>query len=443
MKEDKCFDTVTEQKVEIPDWRRGQESLVMMSPRPLKLAMLGIGGSEATPPEGIEAEVISVSDFEELEQRKEEVKGKIVSFNCHWKGYPTTVAYRAYGADKASAFGALAVLVRSVSPDSMNAPHAGTLEYSGKQKQIPACCLSEEASTLLHRLCKRGKKVIVRLKMDSKYMANRLSRNIIAELKGTNYPDEVIAIGGHIDSWDVGTGAHDDAQACIATWEAVRVLHRLKLRPKRTIRVICWVDEEMKGCGNLAYKKSLSETDIAKHVAAIETDWGVAQAQGFEFLGCQEAVPLLKQVGQLLLPLRADKILLTGRTGVDIEPLSDAGIPCLLLRPTNLFATSGYWKYHHCEGDTFDKINRKDLEQNVSVLAVMAYVLADMPIPLPRGPKAEMVDKEMAWPSQEFLTNILEKSLPSHDTIIQQENDGNPGPTKKQKTSATLFPQRD
>eukprot|EP00808_Paulinella_micropora_P017318 g61645.t1 len=400
MKADKCFDSVTQQPVEIPHWVRGQELCEMTAPRACRLAMLGVGGSVPTPPDGLTAEVLSVETFEELEARKHEVKGKIVNYCCKWQGYPATVSYRVLGADRASKHGAVAVLINSISSDSMNAPHTGVLEYRGDAPPIPAAALSVEASSLLHRLCKRGKAVSVKLLMRGQNLARRASRNVLAELRGTETPQEVVVLGGHIDSWDVGTGAHDDAQGCIAAWEAARLLHQLGLRPRRTLRVVLWVDEENGGCGSAAYKKHLEPAQLAQHVAAIETDLGVSMSSGFEFKGSEGAAKLLKQIGKLLEqpPLCAGRILLSGNTGVDIECLSDVGVPCLLLRGSDFFAHTGYWKYHHCEGDTFDKIDQKELEQNVAVLAAMAFILADMPLTLPRGELAKPVHKAVAWP---------------------------------------------
>src|ERR1041384_1276197 len=239
------LDNVRKEKVMVPHWVRGEESLELLTPVPRKLQMLGLGNSIATPGEGITAEAIVVRNFFELGRLGEQVRGKIVVYNAPYVDYGTTVSYRLEGASRAARFGAVAALVRSITPVSLQTPHTGAMNYDPNQPKIPVAAVTIEVAELVQRMNDRGERPRLKLKMEAKFLPDAESANVIAEVKGTEKPDEVIVIGGHFDSWDVGQGAHDDGGGCIVAWEAVRLLKELGLRPRRTIRVVLYTNENM------------------------------------------------------------------------------------------------------------------------------------------------------------------------------------------------------
>src|SRR5690606_3133934 len=251
-----------------------------IEPRRQELPMLGLGGSIATPPEGITAEVLVVSSFDELERRAAEAAGAIVLFDVPFTTYGETVRYRTEGAIAAARAGAVASLIRSVGPYSPATPHTGTMRYEEGVPRIPHAALSLEDALLLRRLAERGQTPVVTLTMGAQTEPDALSRNVVAELRGSERPEEVVVIGGHIDSWDVGQGAVDDGGGCVVAWEAVRLLKDLGLRPRRTIRVVLWTNEENGLRGALAYRDSVA-AEIENHVLAVESDGGVFAPVGF------------------------------------------------------------------------------------------------------------------------------------------------------------------
>ncbi|MCH8328384.1 MAG: M20/M25/M40 family metallo-hydrolase, partial [Candidatus Marinimicrobia bacterium] len=239
------LDNVHGEAVIVPHWVRGKESARLLSPRNQPLNILGLGRSVGTPWRGIKAEVLVVGSFEELDARSTEAAGKIVLYNVPFTTYGETVQYRSRGAVEAAKHGALAVLVRSVTPHSLNTPHTGAMSnYPDDGIKIPAAAVTVEDAMMMQRMADRGETLVVRLKMGAKTLPDASSRNVVAEITGSEFPDEVIVMGGHIDSWDVGTGAMDDAGGCVAAWEALNLLKELGLRPRRTVRVVMWTNEE-------------------------------------------------------------------------------------------------------------------------------------------------------------------------------------------------------
>ena len=231
------LDNVRGEKVMVPHWVRGEESLEITAPRPMKLAMLGLGNSVGTPAQGITAEAVVVRNFTELDALGERVRGKIVVYNVPFTNYGATVQYRSSGPSRAARYGAVAAIVRSITPISLQSPHTGGLNYDLQQPKIPAAAISIEGAEMLQRMHDRGERTTLRLKMEAKFLPDAESANVIAELRGSEKPDEIVLVAGHYDSWDVGQGAHDDGGGCIIAWEAVRLLKELGLRPRRTIRV--------------------------------------------------------------------------------------------------------------------------------------------------------------------------------------------------------------
>ncbi|HZM97794.1 MAG TPA: M28 family metallopeptidase [Pyrinomonadaceae bacterium] len=367
------LDNVRPEKVMVPHWVRGEESLEMLTPVPRKLTMLGLGNSIGTPARGITAEVVVVRNFEELDRLGQGARGKIVVYNAAFTNYGATVRYRGQGASRAASYGAVAALVRSITPVSLQTPHTGAMQYDPAQPQIPVAAITIEAAELLQRMHDRGDRPTVRLKMEAKFLPDAESANVIAEVKGTERPDEIVLISGHYDSWDVGQGAHDDGGGCIMAWEAARLLKELGLRPKRTIRVVLYTNEENGLRGGNAYRDAY-RAELSKHVLAIESDSGTYKPEGF---GLATTAPLqlrsnLQEIAKLLAGIGADSIEANGG-GADIGPIMREGVPGANLNVEG----SRYFDIHHTPADTIDKINPQDLKLCVASMAVMAYVVAD------------------------------------------------------------------
>jgi carboxypeptidase Q len=370
------LDNVRAEKVMVPHWVRGEESLELLEPASRKLSMLGLGNSVGTPPGGITAEAVVVRNFEELDALGEKVRGKIVVYNAPFTSYGQTVAYRGSGASRATKYGAVAALVRSVTPVSLQTPHTGSLRYAeGETQHIPAAAVTIEGAELLQRMYDRGEHPKVRLKMEARFLPDAESANVVAELKGTEKPDEIVLIGGHFDSWDVGQGAHDDGGGCIVSWEVARLLKSLNLRPRRTIRVVLFTNEENGVRGGNGYRDA-HRAEVGKHVLAVESDAGVFRPTGFGL--SDQASPQARadfvEIAKLLSGIRADRIDPDGE-GTDIGPIVREGVTGASLNVD----TSRYFDIHHTQADTFDKVSPQELAACVAALAVMAYVVADMP----------------------------------------------------------------
>ena len=370
------LDKVTGDPVMVPHWVRGEESIEMILPRALDLPMLGLGGSIATPPGGIRAEVLVVSSFDELEQRADEARGKIVLFDVPFTDYGATVQYRSQGAIAAARAGAAASIIRSVTPYSQQTPHAGNMSYADDVRRIPHAAITVEHAELLHRLQNRGERIELLLKMNAQMLPDAPSRNVMAEITGSEFPNEVVVLGGHIDSWDVGQGAMDDAGGVVAAWEAVRLMKELGLRPRRTVRAVGWTSEENGGPGGPEYARM---HDAEDHVLAMESDGGVFRPSGWGFTGSDEARAMVTEIGTLLDRVQAGTIT-PGGGGADIAPLMRNGVPGMGLSVDG----ARYFWYHHTEADTIDKLDPDDMALVVATMAVFAYVVADMPERLPR-----------------------------------------------------------
>jgi hypothetical protein len=373
------LENVRAQSVKVPHWVRGEESLTAISPLDRNLPILGLGNSVGTPAQGITANVVVVSNFEELSALgAAKVRGNIVLFDAPFQGYGRTVTYRVSGPSRAAALGAVAVLVRSITPISLRTPHTGTLVYLADSPQIPAAAVTIEDAEWMHRLALRGNSVKVRLKMSAHFEPDATSANLIGDIPGSEKPEEIVVMGGHIDSWDVGQGAQDDGSGIMVSLEAAGLIKRLGLKPRRTIRVVFWVNEENGGAGGRAYRSMLGDS-VLKHVAAIEMDGGAEKPLGFGFGEGEHSPPsrameALREIASLLTPIGANQIQ-RGGGGSDIEPLMEAGVPGL----GQLSSGAHYFDWHHTEADTFDKVNPQDFRESVAAMAVMSYVLADMP----------------------------------------------------------------
>ena len=372
------FQNVRGEEVIVPRWVRGNESVELLSPRRRKLPMLGLGGSVGTPPGGITADVLVVTGFNDLKNRVAEAKGRIVLFNVPFTEYRETVIVRTQGAVHAARAGALASLIRSVGPFSMQTPHTGGMSYADGVKKIPHAALSLEDANMLSRMAARGEPIRVRLKMEARTLPDGISRNVIAEIPGREKPEEIVIVSGHIDSWDVGQGAMDDGGGCLAAWEAARLMFQLGLRPKRTVRVVLWTNEENGIRGAMSYAKR-HEAALAKHTLAIESDSGVFQPSGFGFLGSGRGMEIIRGVGSLLDPIGSGNIA-KGCRGADVLKLVRGGVPVMHLEVDR----EKYFWFHHTDADTIDKLNPAEFNRCVAAMAVMAYVIADLPETLPR-----------------------------------------------------------
>lgn len=362
--------------VMVPHWVRGEESLEMILPRPRTLPMLGLGGSIATPTAGIRAEVLVVGSYAELEDRAAEAGGRIVLFDVPFTTYGETVQYRSGGAIAAARVGAVASLIRSVTPYSQQTPHTGNSRYEDGVTKIPHAAITVEDAELLHRMQDRGERVELLLKMEAQTLPDAPSRNVMAEIVGSEFPNEVVVLGGHIDSWDVGQGAMDDAGGVVAAWEAIRLMKVLGLRPRRTIRAVGWTSEENGGPGGPTYARDHADE---YHVLAMESDGGVFKPSGFGFTGSDEAFRIITEIGTLLERIGSGTIS-RGGGGADIGPLMATGVPGMGL---NVDGTKYFW-YHHTDSDTIDKLDPDEVALCVATMAVIAYVVADMPQRLPR-----------------------------------------------------------
>lgn len=372
------FSNVRGEPVTIPRWVRGQESLELVGPRHQALPMLGLGGSIATPKEGLTARAFVVKSFEELARRKSEARGKIVVFNVPYEDYHKTVAVRTKGAIEAGRAGAVASLVRSITPVSLQTPHTGNMSYEDGVPKIPHAAITIEDAELLQRLQDRGESPVLLLKMEATTLSDGLSRNVVADIPGTEKPDEIVLVSGHIDSWDIGQGAQDDGGGCIAAWEAARLIMKSGLKPRRTIRVVLWTNEE-NGLGGAKAYATAHASSLVKHVAAIESDSGIYQPVGFGLTGSDKAMGVLKSYAPLLEPLGATQMEF-GCRGADVLQLLSGGVPAMHLEVDR----KPYFWYHHTSADTVDKVSPKDLNDCTATLAIMVWSLANSAEPLPR-----------------------------------------------------------
>jgi Zn-dependent M28 family amino/carboxypeptidase len=373
--------------VKVDKWVRGAESLQLLEPRPRRMPMLGLGGSVGTPSGGITAEVVVVHSKEELSTLGDKARGKIVLFDVVMPpydpktgdpGYGKVVGIRVGAARMAAEVGAVAALVRSLTANSLGAPHAGAMRYDDAKRRIPAAAITVEDAALLSRLQARGKKIVVKLTMGASDRGMVGSANVVAQLDGHEHPEQVVVMGGHLDSWDVGQGAQDDGAGVVTAIEALNVLRRLQLTPRRSVRVVLWTNEETALAGAKQYALDHA-AELGTHVAGIESDSGGAPVVRLMLeladKGKQaQAHAKLAELEPLLQPLHVGEVK-DGYSGADLEPLRAAGVPGIGL----LHDMSHYFDIHHSEADTLDKVRPEALDQSVATLAITAFVLADMP----------------------------------------------------------------
>ena len=376
------LERVHAEPVKVPRWVRGEERLDVVMPYPRRVPMLGLGGSIATPAEGLEAELMVVDSFAELERRRDEAKGRIVLFNAPFSDYVSTVVYRNDGPARAARAGAVAALVRSVGPEGLRTPHTGATRTTAGLPRIPAAAVTVEDARRFRRMTERGQRITVRLSMEGKTLPDSDSANVVAELRGRERPGEIVLVGAHLDSWDVGDGVSDNAGGCVAVWEIARLLARLQLRPRRTVRVVLFTNEEngLRGAHNY---RDVHRAELPDHVLLIESDLGVGAPSGFGVNGGDAVQRQVMAIAALLAPIGATGVQPSGG-GADIRPSAEvAGTP--MLSPD--VDSTRYFVVHHTDADTIDRVSPGDMAKHVAALAVMAYVVADMPHRLGEEPQ--------------------------------------------------------
>lgn len=382
------------EKVTVPHWVRGEErgELVewegMAKDTTQKVVLTALGGSIATAPEGMVGEIIVVNSFDELNALgADKVKGKIVLFNYKYDqqlaesgfggaAYGRAVAYRGGGAIAAARLGAIAVLVRSAGGSQNRLAHTGAMRYADGVTKIPAAAITYEDAEMIAYLAQMGQ-VRIKLVLTPQTLPDATSYNVIADLKGSEKPDEIVLVSGHLDSWNLGQGAIDDAAGVTVSMQVLQLLKQLKLQPKRTVRFVAWMNEENGTAGGRTYAQ---EEDAAKHFAVIESDLGASHALGFNFAGKLEAMQMFAPLSKILSDQGASLTQMQQEVGTDVDPLTEKGVPSF----SPWFDQRTYFKYHHTAADTFDKINPKEMQEVGSVMAVLAYGLANLEQPIPR-----------------------------------------------------------
>jgi Peptidase family M28 len=373
MLEDGLID-VRAEKVMVPHWVRGEEKAHVVLPWERPLQILGLGGSVGTPFGGITADALVVADFEELEARADEAEGRIVVFATQWEGYGKTVQYRGHGAKEAARHGAVACLVRSVTNNSLDTTHTGVMRYAAPEDsipRIPAAAITVEDSELLLRQARRGLPIRIHMKMGARMLDDAPSANVIGEVRGSEKPEEIVLVSGHLDSWDPGCGAHDDGAGVVLAMEVARQLLKLDRPPRRTVRVVLWADEEMTQQGGLAYLNA-HQDELPRHVAAMESDSGGYPPAGFSVTADSLIIDKVRTLAAPLAELDADHIR-EGWSGVDIRNIVETGVPGIGHRVHN----DSYFDIHHSAADTFDKVDAEAMAQNVAAMTALIYIIAD------------------------------------------------------------------
>ncbi len=392
------FDRIILQPVRFPIWIRGHESAEVVSPAPQTFTITALGWSSATPADGVSAEVVGFANLEALKAADaEQVRGRIayVSHAMDRRrdggGYSKAVEVRGSGAEIASNKGALALLIRSVGTDSHRLPHTGTgISFSQIPNQpevlkraikasdgslvaltaVPAAALSVPDADQVERLLKLDKPLVVRLKIEARIGAEYTSHNVIGEVTGRELPDEYVVVGGHLDSWDLGTGAIDDGAGVAITMAAGALIAKSPMRPRRSVRVVAFANEEQGIFGGRAYAQ---RSDASAHVAAAESDFGAGRIYRFDTQVDPSQLPAIKQIMQVLHPLGIEAGGNEARGGADVGGLLKHGVPMFELRQDG----SDYFDLHHTADDTLDKIDPAALDQNVAAYAAFVWLTAD------------------------------------------------------------------
>jgi hypothetical protein len=377
------------EKTSVPRWVRGAETGELTAwpgqaaGTTQKIVLTALGGSVSTPPEGLTAEVVVVDNWDQLHALLAGVvKGKILLFNHPFdkelaatghgiEAYAGSVVYRGAGPIAGAALGAIAVLVRSVGGADFRLPHTGLTEYAPGVEKIPAAAVTAEDAELLESLTKEGP-VTMHLTLTPKTLPNVDSYNVIADWKGTEHPEQVVIVSGHLDSWDLGTGATDDGAGVVVSMQAIQLIKALGIHPRRTVRMIAWMSEEQGSEGAAAYMAEHA-AEMGNHVGAIESDLGADHPSGIYYAGKPELGRWLRPVAHVLDANGAGQLVAAPETGEDIAGLTEKGVPSF----APVQDSRSYFNYHHTAADTFDKVDEKHLNENAAIVVVLAYALAD------------------------------------------------------------------
>ncbi|HTY36387.1 MAG TPA: M20/M25/M40 family metallo-hydrolase [Bacteroidota bacterium] len=373
------FENVHLEPVMVPHWVRGnveEAYLLLPSGQKEKLKMTMLGGTIGTPPEGITAEVVEVRSFDELKKLGDKAKGKIIFFNrpmdrtllSTFAAYGGAVDQRGGGSIMAAYYGGVAAVVRSMTTRIDDFPHTGGMMYVDTVKKVPGVAISTRDAEHVSKLLASGTKVRIQLKLTAETLPDVESANVVGELRGTEKPNEIIVVGGHLDSWDIGQGAHDDGAGIVQSIEALRILKALGLKPKRTIRAVMFMNEENGLRGGIAY--AAKDRPGEKHIAAIESDEGGFLPRGFG-ISDSAAYRRIAPWAPLLASFGADRIVLGGGAA-DISPLAEKGVPLISLSPDQ----NRYFDSHHSDNDILSAVNERELALGSAALAILTYVIA-------------------------------------------------------------------
>jgi hypothetical protein len=382
------------EKVMVPHWERGDGSGAILAPVEMPLALLALGMSDGTPPEGVTGEVIEADSLETLRALGDKVRGKIVLLNKPVRKAPDGAGYgevsplRHAGPSESARLGAVAMLIRSLGTLAARLPHTGMTHYSDDAPRIPAAAIAEEDALRIHRLLEAGETVKVRLTLGCRTLPDAPSANVVAEWRGAKHPDEVVVLGAHLDSWDVGAGAEDDGAGAVMVMESLGLLKALDLKPARTVRAVLYMNEENGVRGGHGYAEQHA-AEMARHVAALEADSGAGPFLGYTALAGPGGAAVVRDLAKAL--AGAHEVTDGGDGGVDISPMRGAGVPLLGVR----FDMTHYFDWHHTAADTLDKIDPASLADGVVAMALMGYALADLEPPLSRiPPEAAATDRK-------------------------------------------------
>jgi len=373
------FSNVRAEPVTVPRWIRGEARAEITAPWPQALATAALGGSIGTPAEGIEAEVVPVTTLEELKvQPRERIEGRIVFFTARMErsrdgsGYGKTVPPRSSGAAEAAKLGAVAMVMRPAGTSVSRTPHTGAQRWADGIPPIPAFALTNTDADMLEQQLASGKPVRLRLTSSSRWDGEAQSANVIGEIPGRSLKDEVIVLGAHLDSWDLGTGAHDDATGVGIITAAAKLIAESKPRPKRTIRVVFYANEEFGLSGAKAYAAKYEDA-IDKHVLGLESDLGAFQPYGLTARVAPDKLPLVRTIQSVLEPLGVAYLGTEASGGADVGQLRPLGMPVMDLKTD----AEPYFDLHHTANDTFDKVDPQLVRLNVAAFTVIAYLAAE------------------------------------------------------------------
>lgn len=367
------------EKVMVPHWERGEESGEIVSPFPHVVNLTALGGSVGTPAKGLEAEVIEVDALDAVDKLDPAiVKGKIVFFYVKMErardgsGYGRAVGVRGVGASRAAKLGAAGVVIRSIGTDNSRLPHTGAMRYDEKLPKIPAAALSVVDAEMLHRIVALGKPVRFRMSLGAKSFPEAEGANVVGDVEGSEIPSEIVLLGAHLDSWDLGQGALDDGAGCGIIIEAARQIGRLPKKPRRTVRVVLYANEENGLAGGRAYAKE-HEAELPTHVLAMEADFGAGRVYEAHFLGDEARRPQFSALIDLVKAIGVEPSPASAYGGADLGPLMTAGVPVMDLRQDG----SLYFDVHHTANDTMEQVHKDDIDQAAAAFAAVAYGAAD------------------------------------------------------------------